>query len=345
MSATAVTGLGLVSPLGEGVDTFVRGLTSPSADIPDDGCRPLLAPATSRDLLASVIEAALTEADWPEAATPPLLVLTGAAVSAANPAQAFAPASVFVRGRALVPSAVVSHACASALFGVELARRILDHGRAAAVLVAGASTLDPTLVASMRVTGAVTTGAARPFDRQRDGIHVGAGAGAVLLERRPRVPPKAVVLGCATGVAGRSAAASDPDRVAATIRGALDEAGARRLACVHAHATGTTQGDRVELDAISSTAARLGARRIPAVSVKGAVGHLLHSAGYASLVAAVSGLEGRPVAGTAHLHDPEEAPLVDLPGHAQSFAHDAGPVLVNAFGFGGNNASAVLAAA
>jgi 3-oxoacyl-[acyl-carrier-protein] synthase-1 len=120
---------------------------------------------------------------------------------------------------------------------------------------------------------------------------------------------------------------------------ALERSGlpAAAIGYVCAHGTATRNNDVVESRAIAAVVGG----RTPIMSVKGAIGHTLGAAGMASAVAALASIEHGFVPGTANTStiDPECGNAVQL----ETVARRVGAVLVNALGFGGNNASLVFA--
>jgi 3-oxoacyl-[acyl-carrier-protein] synthase II len=253
----------------------------------------------------------------------------------------------------------LSHACASALFGVALAREALRAGMARYAVVAGASALNHFEYSSMTAVRAVATAPARPFDQDRAGISVGEGSGAVVLEAvagHEVRPQDVLVTGAVSRVGGASPAASDSGTALDCMADALAQAGRDRPDYLHAHATATRQGDAAELRAAATlaegTRRQNGRRpaRFPVSSHKGAIGHLLHASGFAGIAAAVCTLRTGVVPPTPGLLHPDPELELDgsdpgslllLPQRAL-FGADPSSVLVNAFGFGGNNASLVL---
>jgi len=123
---------------------------------------------------------------------------------------------------------------------------------------------------------------------------------------------------------------------------ALDDAGiaADAVDALYAHATGTPVGDTPEIRAINAVHGRR--RKPPAVtSIKGHFGHAAAASGGFSLIAALSGLAEGRIVHTANTTEPD--PEVDFDvvlGRARDLAVDT--LQVNAFGFGGQNASLVV---
>jgi len=103
------------------------------------------------------------------------------------------------------------------------------------------------------------------------------------------------------------------------------------LACVQAHGTGTAANDLVETRAIRRF---LGDRaaQVPIVSMKGAIGHLMGSAGAVETALAVLACRDRRCPGTATLLDADpELGRLALP--RSSFSLNTGAVLKTSLGF------------
>lgn len=357
-SAVVVTGRGLVTAYGAGVDAYVRGTTADGFPVPapgagKDGTHPIDAATVgigSEVWLGRVIDEALEEAGWDPADGAPDLVLVGQSEHPEDDPRdipLYTPNLVCSRDHEWVAPMVVSHACASVLFAVDLACRLLADGTARAVLVAGVSTCNTYSTESLRVVRAVGSHPPRPFELRRDGITIGEGAGALLLERREAAearghPTDVEVAAVVATVGGRSAAASDDDAVLGCLTGALDIAGVDSVDYVHAHATGTPQGDEAEARALSALVELLGGAPVPVSSHKGALGHLLHTSGFPSVVSAVAALRSGIVPPTLNLEQPLATPGLALPVTTHRPAGGVRTAVVNAFGFGGNNATVVL---
>ncbi|KAA6214898.1 3-oxoacyl-ACP synthase [Streptomyces albofaciens JCM 4342] len=372
-----ISGLGLVTPFGAGVAPFWRGLLEgrsalrpagrfeapsyrgePVGEVPGPG------PAAGTPRKSAYARAAIGEAveaaGLPGVPRDALVILVGQAPypgpetvadAASDPAahrEFLGPDPAGALGPAFAPGRVLhlSHACASAVFAVGFAREALRAGVAPLAVVAGSSVLNRYEYASMDVVRAVGREAARPFDTGRAGISLGEGGGAVVLEPAGHARARGhatdlVVAGAACRVAGAKAAASDAELIAGCMRDALADAGADRLDHVHAHATGTVQGDAAELAAVESIAAETGSDALPVTSHKGAIGHLLHISGAPALAAAALTLRTGTVPPTAGLTAAEGTDRVVLPT-APLRLPSARTAAVNSFGFGGNNATLVL---
>jgi 3-oxoacyl-[acyl-carrier-protein] synthase II len=192
--------------------------------------------------------------------------------------------------------------------------------------------------------------ACRPFDLTRQGTVLGEGAAFLVLERAGHAaargaPVYAEVIGYGSSL--DAFAVSDPDPSG---RGAVDSMrramrtaglGPDDIDCVSAHGTGTPKNDAIETAAVKEV---LGWRayEIPVHSVKSMTGHLIAASGAVAAVAAALTLARGIVPPTTNLRRPDpQCDLDYVPGAARAFAGKT--VLSNSFGFGGQNATIILA--
>jgi 3-oxoacyl-[acyl-carrier-protein] synthase II len=191
--------------------------------------------------------------------------------------------------------------------------------------------------------------ASLPFDRCRSGMVVGEGSGALVLERRSHAEargarPYAAVTGYGSLADSYHPSSPDPsgEWQALTMRHALEDAGLgiESISGILAHGTATRAGDTSEIRAMNRY---LGAHApdVRVASIKGHIGHSSGAAAVMSCIAAIQGLrEGRLImnAGTT---EPDDEARFDVVTRAPATI-TAGSVQVNAFGFGGQNASLVF---
>jgi 3-oxoacyl-[acyl-carrier-protein] synthase II len=139
-------------------------------------------------------------------------------------------------------------------------------------------------------------------------------------------------------------------------RRALEKAGRKgsEIDHVNAHATSTPEGDKAELDAIRTiladapdaeraAAADRAALRATITATKGNIGHTLGAAGALGAAATICAMRESRVHATLNLNAPD--PLVGALDIVSGAPRD-GEIrlaLVNAFGFGGQNSSLLLA--
>lgn len=257
------------------------------------------------------------------------------------------------------PSWCPAVACASGAHAIGQAMHLLRHGGADAVICGGAESCTTLLaLASFARMGALSTRnheptrAARPFDRDRDGFVMAEGAVVFVLEREELARRRgAAVLGVIAGFGSSCDAfhVTQPEPggrgAIAAMQGALADAqlDAGAIDYVHAHGTGTRHNDGVEAAAIASVFAGH-TERVTVSSTKGATGHMLGASGAFGALVALQAMRRGAVPPTLNLEHPDGAcglDLVPLTARPQ----ESRACLVNAFAFGGQNASLVLTAA
>ncbi|MGH7231683.1 MAG: beta-ketoacyl-ACP synthase II [Nitrospiraceae bacterium] len=255
------------------------------------------------------------------------------------------------------PNLTISTACSSSAHAVGHALHCIRSGQADVVIAAGAdASITPLVFAGFCSLRALSTGfndaperASRPFDRARDGFVMGEGAGALILESLSHAKKrKARIYAEVAGYAATSEAhhmvipREDGLEVAATINLALWDADvpASRVDYINAHATSTPIGDAVEVKAIRHVYQRR-AERVLVNATKSMVGHTLGAAGAIGSIVCALTLETGQIHPTVNYQDPD--PAGALPGISSGLQQRPVRVAVlNAFGFGSNNAAVVF---
>lgn len=240
-------------------------------------------------------------------------------------------------------------ACAAAAQAIAEGLWTLRRGQADVAIVGGHdSMLHPLGLLSFVVLGALSPDRCRPFDRRRDGFLLGEGVCVLVLERAEHAAARgararARLLGAGTSVDGWNATAPHPEGLGAerAMRAALRDAGLEPgdVDYLNAHATGTPVGDIAEARASH----RVLGERVPVSSIKGAVGHTVAAAGAVEAAACVAALEQGFLPGTHGLEQPD--PACPVPVLSAPVARAPQVILSNSFGFGGQNATLVLARA
>ena len=251
------------------------------------------------------------------------------------------------------PCEAVTTACAAGAHSIAHAARLVAWGLADLAVAGGAeSCLDPTTIAGFaNMTALSSSGVSRPFDRARDGFCAAEGAGVLVLESLESATARGARILMEVLAAGSSAdahhlTAPRPDGVGAVrcLHAALREAGLAGSDVVHvnAHGTSTPLNDAAEASALRAVLGDADGRvTAPVTSIKGVTGHSLGAAGAIEAVAVALSIEHAtlpPTAGTTDV-DPELG--LDVVLAARNWS--PGPVLSNSFGFGGHNATLLLA--
>jgi acyl transferase domain-containing protein/NADPH:quinone reductase-like Zn-dependent oxidoreductase/acyl carrier protein len=258
------------------------------------------------------------------------------------------------------PSLGIDTACSSALVALDAACRALRDGSIDVGMAGGVNILlDPRMFLTFcRARMLSRAGRIAAFDAEADGFVRGEGAGVVLLKRlddalRDGNRIYATIAATAVNQDGRTDSITAPNPAAqkAMIRAALTQAGIAptAVAYVEAHGTGTPLGDPIEAEAIGEALGRAGTRPSVLVgTVKGHIGHLEPAAGIAGLIKAVLVMAHAEVPPNVNFTVPNpripfDALNIEIVRDRVSLDPDR-PLhaLVNAFGFGGTNACALI---
>ena len=248
-----------------------------------------------------------------------------------------------ITGRVISSSTACTTSSQSIGFGYEMIR----FGRQDAMICGGADEYDTTTVAVFDNLLACSTAfndapsrTPRPFDAERDGLVVGEGAGAVLLEdyesaRRRGADILGEVVGFGCNNNGGDLIFPNVDGITATLRIGLDDARLNPgdVDFISAHATATKMGDVIESQAIR----KVFGEQTPMVSgLKSYMGHTMGSCGVIETILSLYMMAEGFVAPTLNLDavDPRCAMLRHTPGLTD---YPLKVIGVQNFAFGGVN--------
>ena len=217
-----------------------------------------------------------------------------------------------ITGRVISSSTACTTSSQSIGFGYETVK----YGMQDAMLCGGADEYDTTTVAVFDNLMACSTAfndrprcTPRPFDRQRDGLVVGEGAGAVLLEEYEHARKRgAAILGEVVGFAcnnnGGDLILPNRAGISETLRLGLEDAvlAADEVDFVSAHATGTKMGDVIEAQAIHAVYG--GGPFV--TGLKGYMGHTMGSCGAIETILTLYMMQDGFIAPTLNLEEPDE---------------------------------------
>jgi 3-oxoacyl-[acyl-carrier-protein] synthase II len=247
-------------------------------------------------------------------------------------------------------------ACATSVIAFQDALRLIRTAECDVVLAGGSEApIVPMGVAALANMTALSKRndspetASRPFDQTRDGFVLGEGGGVVVVESLAHAmgrgaTPIAEVIGAALTADAFHISAPEPSGrgQARAMTLALKNAGVApdEIDYIVAHGTATPLNDQTETRAIK-TAYGDHARRVAISSPKSMIGHLVGAAGIASVLAGVGAIRDQVIPPTANLHNPDpECDLDYVPLTARKARVET--VAVHGFGFGGQNAVAIL---
>ena len=242
-------------------------------------------------------------------------------------------------------------ACTTSSQSIGYGYEMVKYGMQDAMLCGGADEYDTTTVAVFDNLLACSTAfndrpqcTPRPFDVHRDGLVVGEGAGAVLLEeyeqaKRRGAPILGEVIGFACNNNGGDLILPNLAGISETLRIGLRDASlnADQVDFVSAHATGTKMGDIIEAQAIHAV---YGAGPF-VTGLKGYMGHTMSTCGVIETLITLYMMQEGFIAPTFNLEEPDErcAMIRHTPALEERPIHIAG---IQNFAFGGVNTSLLI---
>ena len=252
-----------------------------------------------------------------------------------------------LRGR-VIPT---SSACTSGSQGIGYAYEAIRHGLQDVMIAGGAEELCPTEAAVFDTLYATSTrnedpaSTPRPFDRDRDGLVIGEGAGTLILENRDFALARgaavvAEIVGFGTNSDGLHVTQPSPATMKRVMELALEDAamGPGSISYISAHGTATDKGDVAE----TSATHELFGSKVPISSMKSYMGHTLGACGALEAWLAIHMMREGWFAPTVNLDnvDPQCAELDYIQGSGREI--DAQFVMSNNFAFGGINTSLIF---
>lgn len=252
-----------------------------------------------------------------------------------------------ITGR-LVPTC---SACTSGSQGIGYGYEAIRFGRQRVMVTGGAEELHPIDAAVFDIMFATSTRndepvrTPRPFDRQRDGLVVGEGAGTLVLEDLEHARVRgariyAEVVGFGTNCDGQHITNPDAGGMQRVMELALQDAqlAPSQIGYVNAHGTATKLGDIAE----SVATHRVFGCSVPISSLKSFMGHTLGACGALEAWMTIHMMREGWVAPTLNLDevDPECAPLDHVRGGPRGLRVEY--AVSNNFAFGGVNTSLIF---
>jgi 3-oxoacyl-[acyl-carrier-protein] synthase II len=255
------------------------------------------------------------------------------------------------------PAITQAAACATGVLAFQDALRLIRSGEADIVIAGGVEApLLPMAFAALGNMGALSkrnnepTLASRPFDKNSDGFLFGEVGAVFVVEslahaKARNATIRAELLGAGATADAYHISAPEPTGrgAAASMSKAIKDGGAQvtDVSYIVAHGTSTPLNDLTETKAIKRA---LGdhAYKIPISSPKSMVGHLLGGAGAVAGLAAIKAIETGTIPPTINLETPDPDCDLDYVPNTARTNQPVDRVLINGFGFGGQNASALF---
>jgi len=242
-------------------------------------------------------------------------------------------------------------ACTAGSLSIGLGYEAIKFGRQKVMICGGAEELNPTSSAVFDTLYATSTKNSTPhltpapFDRDRDGLVIGEGSGALVLEELEHARARGAVIhaelvGFGTNTDGDHITQPNKATMEIALRLALEDAGLSpgAIDVVNGHGTATEHGDNAESHATFNCFKRA----IPIHTQKSYIGHTLGACGAVEAWMAINMLNAGWFAPNLNLVnvDPACAPLDYITGDGRELR--ATYVMSNNFAFGGINTSLIF---
>lgn len=255
------------------------------------------------------------------------------------------------------PNHSVVTACATGAHAIGDSARLIKYGDADVMICGGAEAVINRIgIAGFCAAKAMSTKfnetplkASRPYDKDRDGFIMGAGAGIFVLEEYEHAKARGAKVYAEVkgyGLTGDAYHITSPVKNAEggyrAMKMALGHSGldVSDIGYVNAHGTSTPAGDEGEVRAVEKLFGAH-AKGLHLSSTKSAIGHLLGAAGAVEAAFCVLALRDGVLPPTLNLDNPGFETDIDLCAHT-AVKKPIKAALTNSFGFGGTNAAVIL---
>jgi len=244
----------------------------------------------------------------------------------------------------------ISSACATSAHCIGASYEQIVMGKQDRMIAGGCEELDWTTSVLFDAMGAMSSDfndrpavASRAYDKDRDGFVIAGGGGVVILEALEVARARGAkiygeIVGYAATSDGYDMVAPDGDGAARCMRLALKGLN-RQVQYLNPHGTSTPVGDLREMEAVRAV---FGDKAPLIASTKSLTGHSLGAAGAQEAIYCLLMMRDGFVCESAHIENLDPA-FEDMPilRERREMALDC--VMSNSFGFGGTNASLVIA--
>ncbi len=249
----------------------------------------------------------------------------------------------------LIPT---STACTSGSMGIGYAYEAIKDGYQNIMIAGGAEEIHPTQVGVFDALYATSTKNSapkttpRPFDKERDGLVIGEGAGTLILEEYESAIKRgakiyAEIAGFATNTDGDHITNPNKDKMADVMKLALKSANLKPsdIGYINAHGTGTINGDIAESKAVEEV---FGKNNVPISTIKSYTGHTLGACGAIEAILSIMMMKNKWFSPNLNLKNVDEncGELDYIMNEGRNL--DIDYIMTNNFAFGGINTSLIL---
>jgi 3-oxoacyl-[acyl-carrier-protein] synthase II len=242
---------------------------------------------------------------------------------------------------------IFTTACSAGNYAIGYGYDLLRLGKADIVIAGGSDSFSYVAFTGFNQLLLIAPQICQPFDKNRKGIIVGEGAGALILEALENALERsaniyAEILGYGLSCDAHHMTTPHEDGIVECIMDALRQTNLtpEDIDYINAHGTGTPHNDRAECSAIKRVFGKR-YKKIPISSIKSMLGHTMGASSAIEAIACCLTLKNNIIPPTINYQTPDPECDIDcVPNKARK--QKVNIVLNNAFAFGGNNACLVL---
>lgn len=252
-----------------------------------------------------------------------------------------------ITGRVFSPSS----ACTSSSQSIGMSYETIKYGIQDVMIAGGAEEVHHTTAATFDILNVASGNfndkaelTPAPFDKDRDGLVVGEGAGMVVLEELEHAKKRGAkiygeIIGFSSLCDGNHMSTPAKEGMVATMKAVLDNANIKpeNIDHVNAHATATDTGDIAEANATNEVFGE----NTPVTATKSFTGHTLGACGAHELIYSLFMMEDNKMYPTLHFKELDSM-CAKINIVTDVIDKELNTVITNNFAFGGINTSIVL---
>jgi 3-oxoacyl-[acyl-carrier-protein] synthase-1 len=235
---------------------------------------------------------------------------------------------------------VISNACISGILAMILGMRLIQSGQYENAVIAGADVISKFVLSGFQSFQAISPGPCKPFDKTRNGINLGEGAGTIVLSSNKKYYGNIKISGGSTSNDANhiSGPSRTGEELYLVIKKAMKDANVLRgnIDFISAHGTATIYNDEMEAKAITLA----GMQSVPVNSLKGYYGHTLGAAGIIESIVSAQSLKENIILPTRGFKESGVTTSLNILNNLQNASLKN--CLKTASGFGGCNAAVIL---
>lgn len=242
-------------------------------------------------------------------------------------------------------NALIPNACAAGNYSIGYGYDLIQKGEIEFAIVGGSEAFSQTAFQGFQRLYAMAQQTCSPFDKNRQGMLLGEGAGILILEsldnaKKRNTPIYAEVLGY--GLSCDAFNMTIPNRIGIkkAMSKAIKNSGLQPadIDYISAHGTGTIQNDKEESGAINELFEN---RKVPVSSIKSMLGHCMGAASAIEALTCCYAIKEGVIPPTINFNTADPDCNIDcVPNNSRKI--NLKNILNNGFAFGGNNCCLVL---